>query len=297
LNKLLLVIAVSGLLISVSQAFGQELTFGEKAKQDIEITIDVDGTAHVTHEVEGSKKSQQVDTFNGTMSNLSVTDRNGNEVQYLTLEKQPISIVIPPSNRDLTLIKYDLTDVVILKNGVWIWDYTGREVTKFYFPGKVDIIWINENPIYLAGKGIRQHGGEMKLEYTMDEPIILKEAEWENEKFVVGIRTLTDIDSFKFDQSRRSISFDVSEGNSYVTTIIPLKLLWEPYDAYLNNNSTENREFYNNGTHAWLGIKPETSGSVQIIGTTVVPEFPLFVPLAIGISAVILIQFRNKFFH
>jgi hypothetical protein len=131
----------------------------------------------------------------------------------------------------------------------------------------------------------------------MDEPMILKEAEWGNERFTVGIRTWTALDSFMFDQPTRSLSFNDLKGNSYITAIIPLKLLWEPYDVNLNSNSTENREFYNNGTHAWLGFKPEIPGRVQIIGTTVVPEFPLFVPLAIGISAVILIQFRNKFFH
>ncbi|HSD05565.1 MAG TPA: hypothetical protein VLB45_07450 [Nitrosopumilaceae archaeon] len=297
MHKILTIVVMSGLLFSMSQVFGQDITFGEKPKQITEITIDVNGIAHVVHKVEGSTKTQQIETYNGTMSNLSVTNENGGDVQYFTLEKQPIAVVLPP-DKDMTFIRYDLTDVLSLRNGVWTWDYTGQEITNFYFPGNVDIIWVNENPVYLAGKGIRQHGGAMKLEYIADEPMILKETTWENEKFTVGIRTLTSIDMFEFDQSSKSLSFDISDGGSYTTAIIPLKLLWEPYDVYLNSNGTENSEFYNNGTHVWIGFKPETSGNVQIIGTTVIPEFPLFVPLVIGISAVILIQFRNRFhFH
>ena len=280
----------------MSQAFGQEITLGEKPTQIAEIRIDNNGIAHVVHKVEGSAtKTQQVETYQGTMAELSVTDEDGNDVQYLTLEKYPIAIVLPPSGNDVILIKYDLTDVLSLKDGIWTWNYTGQEITSFYFPENADIIWINENPIYVAGTGIRQHGGAMKIEYSIDEPTVLKDAEWEGEKFTVGIRTFSDIDLFEFDQAKKSLSFDVSKGHSYTIAIIPLKLLWEPYDVYLGTNSTENAEFYNNGTHVWVGFKPEMSGSVQIIGTTVVPEFPLFAPLAIGISAVILFQFRNKF--
>lgn len=280
----------------MSQTFGQEITLGEKPKQIAEITIDINGIAHVVHKVEGSSiKTQQIETYQGAMTNLSVTDKDGNAVQYLTLEKYPIAIVLLPSNSDIIFIKYDLTDVLSLKDGMWRWDYVGYEITNFYFPENVDIIWVNENPVYIAEKGIRQHGGPMKLEYVVDEPVTLKDVEWEGEKFTVAVRTLSDIDMFEFDQPKKSLSFDISKENSYATVIIPLKLLWEPYDVYLGTNSTENAEFYNNGTHAWVGFKPEVSGSVQIIGTTVVPEFPLFVPLAIGISVVILVHFRNRF--
>lgn len=284
-----------GLLFSISEAFGQ-ITFGEKPQQTIEIRIDENGIAHVTHEVVGSSKiTQQVETIAGTMSNLSVTDVDGNEVQYLTLEKYPIGIVLTPSDNDAVFIKYDLSDAVVLKDGIWTWEWTGTEKTNFYFPADVNIIWVNDRPVYIGEKGIRQHGGPMTLEYLLDEPVILKEAMWEGKKFEVEIRTLTDIDKFEFSQPSKSITFDVPESNSLVIVVIPLELLWEPYDVYVNSNKTLNSEFYNNGTHVWLGFRPDTSGTINIIGTTVVPEFPLFVPLVIGISIVLVLQFRNKF--
>ena len=298
MKKILVTLVIVGLFFSMSEAFGQ-ITFGEKPQQIIKIIIDENGIAHVTHEVEGSvKTTQQVETVVGKMLNFSVVDRDGNDVQHLTLEKDPIAVVLPPSNRDMIFIRYDLIDVIVLKDGMWTWKWVGIEATNFYFPKNVDMIWINDRPIYIGEKGIRQHGGAMTLEYVPDEPIISQKVVWEDKKFEVGIKTLTDIDVFEFNQLGKRITFNIPKNNSLVTVIIPLELLWEPYDVYLNSNQTLNSEFYNNGTHTWLGFRPDTSGTINIIGTTVVPEFPLFVPLVIGISIVLMLQFRNKFnFH
>ncbi|MEX0764860.1 MAG: hypothetical protein WD033_06840 [Nitrosopumilaceae archaeon] len=295
MRKLLTIVIISGMLLSMSQAFAQEITLGAIPEQTVKITIDEEGIAHVVHEVKGSTKTLQIDAYEGNMGNLSVTDRDGNEVQYLTLEKYPIAIVLPPSGNDMIFIKYDLTDVLSLKDGVWTWEFNAATITNMYFPKAVDMIWVNDRAVYIGEKGIRHHGGHMTLEYVIDEPVVLKQVEWEDKKFTVAIRTLTNVDQFEFNQPTKSITFDVTKGNPLVTVIVSLDLLWEPYEVYLNSNKTLNREFYNNGTHVWLGFRPDTSGTIRIIGTTVVPEFPLFVPLAIGISAVLVLQFRNKF--
>ena len=114
LKKILWTLVIVGLLFSMSEAFGQ-ITFGKEPQQTIKIIIDENGIAHVTHDVVGSTKTtQQVETVVGTMSNLSVVDREENDVQYLTLEKDPIAIVLTPSNKDMIFIKYDLSDVVFL---------------------------------------------------------------------------------------------------------------------------------------------------------------------------------------
>lgn len=294
MRKLLTIVIVSGMLLSMSQTFAQEVTLGAVPEQTVEIRIDEEGIAHVVHEVKGSTKTLQIDAYEGNVTNLSVTDKGGNEVQYLTLEKYPISVVLPPSGNDMIFIKYDLMDVLISKDGVWTWEFNAPGITNMYFPKGVDMIWVNDRPVYIGEKGIRQHGGKMTLEYVIDEPVVLKEVEWEGKKFTVAIRTLTNVGLFEFNQPAKSIIFDVAKGNPLVTVIIPLELLWEPYEVYLNSNKTLNREFYNNGTHVWLGFRPDTSGTMNVVGATVVPEFPLFVPLAIGISAVIFLQFRNK---
>jgi len=97
-----------------------------------------------------------------------------------------------------------------------------------------------------------------------------------------------------FDQPTMSYSFNIDQPNSLVTIIMPKDLLWGPYQATMNTNKTLTSIFHDNGTYTWIGIRPIHSGTVQITGTTVVPEFPLFVPLAIAISAVIGLRFFNK---
>lgn len=294
LKSSIAILVFLGLFFCMSEAYGQ-ISLGEPPKQIIKIIIDEEGIAHVTHEVQGNQKdTQQIETVAGKMSNLSIVDKNAKEVQYLTLEKDPIAIVLPPSSYEKIFIKYDLSDVLFLKDGVWTWNWVGTEQTNFYFPKNVDVIWVNSNPIYIGEKGIRQHGGQMTLEYVLKEPIIDKEVNWEDKKFQVGIRSLAGINGFEFDQKEKRITFEVPKNNSLVTAIIPLKLLWEPYDVYVNANQTKNAEFYNNGTHVWLGFRPDSSGIINIIGTTVIPEFPLFIPLVIGISIVLLLSFRNK---
>jgi len=55
-----------------------------------------------------------------------------------------------------------------------------------------------------------------------------------------------------------------------------------------------NMNFFANETHSWLNFRPDNSGSIEIIGTTVVPEFPIIAPLFVGIVIVIALQFKNR---
>ncbi|HXV51154.1 MAG TPA: hypothetical protein VD689_03420, partial [Nitrosopumilaceae archaeon] len=53
-------------------------------------------------------------------------------------------------------------------------------------------------------------------------------------------------------------------------------------------------EYAVNETHVQLIIRPETAGTIRIIGTSVVPEFPLFVPLVLGTSMIMVVVFRKS---
>src|SRR5574338_1390808 len=111
----------------------------------------------------------------------------------------------------------------------------------------------------------------MKLEYELGQTQIVKQVEWQDKKFDVQVITLGDISSFKFDQPNKKITFDVKDANKYITLIIPLELLWNPYQVLLNGNTTLDHEFYSDGKVMWLGIKPDKPGTVEIIGTSAVP--------------------------
>ena len=80
-----------------------------------------------------------------------------------------------------------------------------------------------------------------------------------------------------------------------MNTVIPLELLWEPYSVFLDDEKILFQEYFNNGTHVWLTIVPETSGEITIIGTTVVPEFSMMIPLIIGFFVILVVPFMKKF--
>ncbi len=284
------------MFLSMSHVFGQGLTMGQKPQEDIKVTIDENGTAHVVHYVKGNNiAAVQVNTIKGNITNFSVTDQDGNSVQYLAAGTK--SVMFPPTSRNMTLIKYDLPSIISLNDGVWKWKYytpSDTTFTDFYFPKGVDMIWANDNPVYLGGVGVRQHGNGMTLEYIINEPLISQNVQWTDKNFAVGIRTLSDVGQYAFDQSAKAFAFDIKKANTHVTVIMPLELLWGPYEVKLNGNGTLYKVAHNNGTHVWIGLTPHKAGTVQITGTTAIPEFPLFVPLVIGISAVIALQFRNR---
>ncbi len=293
---------ISGLIFSTIPVLGQQLTVGVPPREDLKVAIDQNGTAHVAHQVKGDNlKPAQVEAITGNMTNLSVTDKDGNSVPYSTLSKSPMTILILPTDRNMTYIKYDLPNIVSYKNGGWEWKYfepSDTTFTDFYFPKGVDMIWANNNPVYLGEQGLRQHGNGFTLDYVISEHVTNQNVMWQDKNFNVGIRTVSGLGSYVFDQSQKTYAFDVNTPQSFITVIMPQELLWGPYDVAINGNKTLHKEYFKNGTHVWIGLRPASAGTVQITGTTVVPEFPLFVPLAIALSAVVLLRFTNRLnFH
>jgi len=281
-------------LIAIIPMADAQISIGQKAIQkSVEVTINSEGEVHVKHIVHKSSLPTDLELIYGTVSNVSVTNEEGNELLFSFIDDR--TLLVQPSN-DNSIIEYDLEHVLVQTNGVWTWSFRYLETTSFYFPNEANLIFSNERPIYLdENKGISCHGCQMLLEFAINEPKNFKNITWEDKEFVVEILTHADIDNFVFDQPTRSISFDVSNENQIVTTIIPLELLWNPYIVLLDDEKILFHQYINNGTHIWLSLKPETSGAITIIGTTVIPEFPIIAPLAIGFLIILALPFTRKF--
>jgi len=302
LKKITFTILTIVLFSSFPQLFAQQISLGDPANQDLEISITEDGEVHVIHNILKSNKVQQVLFVNGTYSNLKIYDVDGFEPTY-SLVTSSANELITSTNEFISLfptsknviVEYDLEDVLYLNNGTWRWDYLYLALTVFYFPEKVDLLFVNANPVLIAeAKGMKCHGCQVTLQYVFDEPIFNQIVKWEDEEFTVVFRTLSDINSFDFDQPRRAISFDVDEPDQFITLWIPLELLWNPYEVFLNDKNMNKNRFFVNETHVGFSVKPETSGTINIIGTSAVPEFPIFIPLFIALTTVIILQFRSK---
>ncbi len=284
------------LIIFVIPVADAQISIGEKAKQEsVEVIINSDGKIHVKHIVVSSSVPRQVDLIDGTVSNLLVTNEQGEEKQVNVIGDNN-ALLILPSNRN-SIIEYNLDHVLSQKDSLWTWNFRYLETTSFIFPEEVDLLFANERPIFLSGeeRGILCHGCQMLLEYSINEPKNTKQVNWEDKEFLVEVRTLAEIKNFDFNQPSKKISFKVNGNNQFVTIIIPLELLWEPYTVFLDEGKILKHEFINNGTHVWLNMRPETSGEITIIGTTVIPEFPIIAPLAVGFLMILVMPLMRKF--
>ena len=254
-------------IIAIPTVYAQEITIGEKAEQkSVEVVISSADKIHVKHVIISSNSPKQLELIDGTITNLTVLDEEGKEKQFVTIGDND-GVIIYPSQDD-TIVEYDLGDVIFLKDNVWTWDFRYLETTSFIIPKEIDLIFVNNRPVYLGEKnGISCHGCQMILEYSINEPKILKNVKFEDKEFLIVIRTFAEINQFNFDQTTKSISFDVNGEKQFVTAIIPLELLPIPHNVYMGDGKIFFNEYNNNGTHVWLNIRPDNSGNVSITGT------------------------------
>jgi hypothetical protein len=296
LNKKIILLFFLIIIVSIAPtiSFGQ-LTIGSPAAQrNVEVTISEEGDVQVIHEIGRTSTVRSLETIPGNVSNLTVIDEDGNEKEFGVSEYEDSTTVTIFPVRDNVFVKYDLEPDLALQDGVWTWNFLYRQSTTFKFPERADLVFINQNPITVEDNSkIRCHGCQMKLEYALDEPTKFFDVEYEEGKFQVEIRTFSDISKIIFNQPSKRISFDV-EKEKFVTLTIPLKLLWNPYTVALDEQKILKHEFEQNETHIKLNFKPSESGRIDIIGTSVIPEFPLFIPLVIGIVMIIGLQFKSR---
>lgn len=274
-----------------------QVNFGEPAQQIVKITIDENGDAHVTHVVEPSKKSRQLQVIRSDFVNLAISDEDGGSPQYAEAGTDPPGFLIFPT-KNKVLVEYDLKKAVTQKDGMWSWNYYYLATSQFFLPDQVEIVFLNENPLYFAGhQGISCHGCQVKLEYELKPKLTTKQIQWSDKKFDLKIITRTNIKSINFDQPKNTISFDVEKPNQYITLVIPLELLWNPYEVFLNGEKIEKHEFYNDGINIWLNFKPKQTGTIEIMGVSSVPEFPITALLIFGAAMIFVTKFSRFNLH
>ena len=310
MNTKIVIFTIVSLILVIPSVSAQEINIDEKANQKlVKVVISDEGDIHVKHIVSSSNSPKQVKLIDGVVQNLMINDEKGEE-QLLTIIGDNDSVMISPSDND-SIIEYDLDNVLSQKDNVWTWDFKYLETTSFIFPEKLDLIFVNDRLVNLDDKnGISCHGCQMILEYSINEPINIMEVNWEDKEFFVEIRTFADIENFNFNQPTKNITFDVSDEYRFVTAIISSGLLAGPYSILLDDDEILFHEYNNNGTHVWINMKPETSGEITILGTTVIPktvgeitilgttvilEYLIIALLAIGFLIILAVLLVKKF--
>jgi len=295
-RKIISIFAIFTLILVIPTANAQ-LTIGSEVKQElIEVKINDKGEINVKHIVKASNMPGTLHIFSGTISNLAVTNEIGEEkeagISNDGLGNQ--SIFILPSKQN-SIIKYNLENI-ILKDSLLTTQISYPEKFSVLFDDQTELIFVNNTPILLENKkGISINGGgETKIQFYSNIPKIIKEVKWEENEFEVEIITNSKIEKFNFNQAEKSISFDVKDKNKFVTINISEELLGGPYVTLLNDEKIYHTKFISAENNILLNMKPETTGEITIIGTTVIPEFSMFIPLIMGFLIILTVPFMKK---
>ena len=297
MNRKKIFIFVIFSLILVIPIANAQLTLGSEAKQKlIEIKINLKGEVDVKHIIKASNTPVTTHLFSGTTSNLVITNEIGEEKELAIINDGlgNESILILPSKEN-SIITYNLENM-ILKDNLFTTQMSYSEKFSIIFDKEVELIFLNNNVIFLENKkGISINGGgEVKIQFYSNIPKMIKEVEWEENKFDVEIITYSKIDKFNFDQELKSISFEINEENKFVTINMSEELLGGPYVILLNDEQITYSKYSSKENHISLSMKPESSGEITIIGTTVIPEFSMFLPLIMGFLIILTLPLMRK---
>ena len=296
-QKIISTIIIFGLLTVIPTAYGQ-LSLGSEAKQElIEVKINPDGEINVKHVVSPSNMPTTVPLFLGEISNLIITDDLGEEINSGTANdaKGNLSVLLLPSNQN-SIITYNLENMKI-NNNLFNTEISYPQKFSVIFEESINLIFLNNNVLFLDDKkGVAINGGgNMKIEFYSTESKIIEKATWEENEFNVEIITDSEIQSFNFNQPEKSLSFQVNDENKFVTITMSEELLGGPYVTLLDDEKIKYTKFVRDDGIVSLNLKPETTGQVTIIGTTVIPEFSMFIPLIMGFLIILTVPAMRKF--
>ena len=230
----MVLLAACAVIFIMHEAYAQQQLAEPAVNENINAELNSNGIAYITHEVFNKQLDSPVALIDGTVSEIRVTDMEGNAIEY-TFSNSDGTIYVEDGN-DYAIIKYKLEDALLKENGAWVWAVNHPGSIKFSYPDGVKLVFINDSPVSINEKSkyIQCHGCLMYMTYVIDEPEYVLEIEWEDRIFMPKVRTVGSIDSVDFKQGEKSISFDYV-GEHFVTIEMPQELLWNPYQVFLGD--------------------------------------------------------------
>ena len=295
MNKIIFLSLMIFALIAVPIASAQ---LGAPAYQkSTHLIIDELNNIEVKHVIGFSNDPVMINLFEGAIpESITVTNEDGKELEFAIVgigDSGSVTIFSADKN---TIIKYDLKDMFWNSDNLLTLNVGYPKTFGILFPEKIDQIFLNDQMIQIGDKkGISINGGGyVNVAYYSEMPKKIQEVQWKEDKFNVEIITDSKIDEFNFDQESKSISFQVNEKNKFVTINMEEKLLGGPYVILLNDEQIKYSKYFIKENHISLSMKPESSGEIRIIGTTVIPEFSMFIPLIMGFVIILTVPLMRK---
>ena len=123
-------------------------------------------------------------------------------------------------------------------------------------------------------------------------------AEWQGQTFPVRVLSDASVTDFQFDQPSKQIRITVeATASGFVNMTLANELLSAPYDVTVDGTSEQGTTFSQvNQTHTKISTIFNTgSHTITVVGTNVIPEFPIstFLTMAVGVG-ILLVAFRFR---
>ena len=295
MNKIIFLSLMIFALIAVPIASAQ---LGAPAYQkSTHLIIDELNNIEAKHVIGFSNDPVMINLFEGAIpESITVTNEDGKELEFAIVGMGDYGSVTIFKATENTIIKYDLKDMFWYSDNLLTLNVGYPKTFGILFPEKIDQIFLNDQIIQIGDKkGISINGGGyVNVAYYSEMPKKIQEVQWKEDKFNVEIITDSKIDEFNFDQESKSISFQVNEKNKFVTINMEEKLLGGPYVILLNDEQIKYSKYSIKENHISLSMKPESPGQITIIGTTVIPEFSMFIPLIMGFVIILTVPLMRK---
>jgi hypothetical protein len=296
--KKIVIILLVGLVVFIPLSSAQ-LSLGPQANQElIEVNLDGEGIVSVKHIIRSSNVPTSLILFSGTISNLAIINEKNEEVEPIVYDDGTgmKTLTLLPSKTKI-IVEYNLEDELLINENLASIAISYHKEFSIKFSDEINLILVNTNPIFLEDKkGINVvGGGTMNLEYYLKVPKIIENVQWEENKFNVEIISDTEVSNFNFEQTEKSINFEIKEEGKIITLTMPEILLGGPYVTLLGHEKIQHSKWIDEEKNVSITIKPESTGQVTIIGTTVIPEFSMFIPLIMGFLVVLTVPFMKKF--
>ena len=282
-------------LIAIPVANAQ---FGTPAYQkSTQLIIDEADKIQAKHVIGFSNNPISVNLFEGAIiESITVTNEDGNELEFAISGMVDYGAITMFSANDNTIIKYNLKNMFRQSDNLLTLNVGYPKTFDILFSEKTELIFLNQNLIQLGDKkGISINGGGyVNVDYYSKNLKHIEEVIWEENKFDVEIITDSEIDEFNFNQESKSISFQVNEKNKFVTIGMEEELLGGPYVILLNDEKIKYTKSSIKENYVSFAMKPESPGEIIIIGTTVIPEFSMFLPLIMGFLIILTLPIMRK---
>ena len=288
LEKKILFIIFSIVLVSISpQVYAQENLGLLIEQQKIIFEVGKHSDVHVKHVIEtgawNADRPRLIEIFPGVHSNLTVTDEDGDRLNFSydkeTFEESKFIILNQKlGNYDL-IAEYDLDNFMKLEDGLWQKDMQYTFDILVMVEDDIELIFVNSRPIDVGdAKGINCIGCGMTLEYFHDEKLSAREVLSVEGNFEMEFLTNGEIFEMEFiEGGTQLLNFNVEDKDQLHVLKIPLENFLNPYDVYFTEkddtsldqlDKIRKTEFSQDETHVNLSFRTNNEGTVSIVGAT-----------------------------